>query len=73
MRTGQIESWAGTVTDIGPRYPFVGWEMALTVVLLVFWGAWHILQLRTESIEFEEDERKLHKKEVMTRVLNREG
>ncbi|MEZ5446438.1 MAG: hypothetical protein R3F45_11770 [Gammaproteobacteria bacterium] len=73
MTTGQVESWGGTVTDIGPMYPFVGWEMLLTLVLLVFWVGWHILQLRTESREFKDDERKLHNKEVMTRVLNREG
>jgi hypothetical protein len=54
-------------------YPFVGWEMVLTLVLLVFWVGWHVLQLRTESREYREDEQKLRNKEVMTRVLDREG
>jgi hypothetical protein len=73
MRTGEITTWGGTITDIGPMYPFVGWEMVLTLVLLVFWVGWHVLQLRTESREYREDEQKLRNKEVMTRVLDREG
>jgi hypothetical protein len=73
MRTGEITTWGGTITDIGPMYPFVGWEMVLTLVLLVFWVGWHVLQLRTESREYREDEQKLRNKEIMTRVLDREG
>lgn len=73
MRTGEITSWGGAITDIGPMYPFVGWEMVLTLVLLVFWVGWHVLQLRTESREYREDEQKLRNRDVMTRVLDREG
>jgi hypothetical protein len=73
MRTGEIASWGGTITDIGPMYPFVGWEMVLTLVLLVFWVGWHVLQLRTESREYREDEERLLNKEIMTRALDREG
>ena len=57
--TGNFGNWDGTITDIGPIYPFVGWEMVMVVILLVFWVAWHITQIRKEYRDFENEIRAL--------------
>ena len=44
MSTGNFENWAGTITDIGPMYPFVGTEMIWFIAGLVFW-IWGIVLL----------------------------
>jgi len=64
MATGQIESLAGTIADIGPMYPFVGTEMIWVIVGVVFWLAWHVIQAKKESREWEEDLRKFGGKQL---------
>ncbi|MSR13432.1 MAG: hypothetical protein EXR86_02510 [Gammaproteobacteria bacterium] len=68
-----IESFAGAMTDIGPMYPFVGTEMLMVIVVGAFWIVWHILQLRAESREFEEDLARLRSKDTLRKALEREG
>ncbi len=58
MSTGMIESWAGNIADIGPMYPFVGAEVLLTVIGLVCWVAFHVLQTRAETRTYEEEMRR---------------
>lgn len=58
MTTGDFQDWAGTIADIGPIYPFVGTELLLVIAGVVFWVAWHIVQLKSEAARLrEEDER----------------
>ncbi len=52
MPTG-IESWANPA-EIGPIYPFVGTEVALTVVGVVLWIAWHVITAREENQQWNE-------------------
>lgn len=59
MKTGSFENFAGTITDIGPMYPFVGTEMALVAVAVIFWLWWHISELRIEKREYEQELEKL--------------
>ena len=54
MATGMVENWAN-VDVTGPIYPFVGSEVLLVGVGLVFWIGWHIIQLKEESSELESD------------------
>lgn len=68
-----IESFAGNMTDIGPMYPFVGSELLLVVVAGAFWIVWHVLQLRAEQREFEEDAARLRKEDGMRKAIEREG
>lgn len=68
-----IESFAGTITDIGPMYPFVGSELLLVVVAGAFWIVWHVLQLRAEQREFEEDAARLRSEDGMRKAIEREG
>ena len=59
MNTGSFSDWNGAMFDLGPLYPFVGWEKAMVVVLIVFWVGWHIIQIRGEHRQREEEARKL--------------
>ncbi len=49
MNTGNIANWDGDILDIGPIYPFVGWEGTMVVIAVIFWIGWHILQIRMEN------------------------
>ena len=71
MATGQIESWGGAITDIGPLYPFVGTEMALWIVGMALWLIWHIWQGRFESSTYAEDEVKF-KGDTLSRAIRGE-
>ena len=55
MSTGNIESWAGEIADIGAIYPFVGSEMALVLIGVVLWILWFVMQARMEEREYEEE------------------
>ncbi|HYD07334.1 MAG TPA: hypothetical protein VEC60_16480 [Reyranella sp.] len=55
MSTGNFENWDGTMTDLGPLYPFVGWEGLMVLLLVVFWIAWHIAQIRMENKKHEQE------------------
>jgi hypothetical protein len=59
MNTGNIANWDGNLMDIGPIYPFVGWEGTMVVIGFIFWIGWHILQIRAENRQHEEDAAKL--------------
>ncbi len=49
MSTGNFANWDGDLTLLGPIYPFVGWEMIMVIIAVVFWVGWHVLQLRGEN------------------------
>lgn len=55
MSTGQVESWAGNISDIGPIYPFVGSELFWFIVGLGLWILWHVLQIRGEKRAHREE------------------
>lgn len=68
-----IHSWAGSITEIGPLYPFVGSEFVLVAIVAAFWIAWHVLQLKVEDAEFRAEAEKLRQGDAMKHVLDREG
>jgi len=49
MTTGNFADWNGNMTDLGPLYPFVGWEVPMAIILLICWVVWHIWQARIEN------------------------
>jgi hypothetical protein len=53
MTTGSFENFAGTIADIGPLYPFVGSEMLLVIIAVIFWLWWHVSELRIEKREYD--------------------
>ena len=70
--TGNFGDWNGNMVDIGPIYPFVGWEMLMVIILLVFWIGWHVVQMRMENRQHEEDARMLRQGDNLHRVLQQE-
>lgn len=57
MSTIGYENWAVDLADVGAIYPFQGWEVAMTVVGVLFWLGWHVMQFKRESRELEEAQR----------------
>ena len=59
MNTGMVDNWNGNMFDIGPIYPFVGWEVPLVILGFIFWIGWHYLQMHMENQQLEEEARRL--------------
>jgi hypothetical protein len=55
MTTGNFTDWSGNMLDIGPLYPFVGWEGFMVLLAVIFWVGWHILQIRAENAQLEHE------------------
>lgn len=72
MATGQVESWTGSMLDIGPIYPFVGTEMALLIAGVVLWILWHVWQAWNESREYKEEAKKYTEGENLVRAIRGE-
>ncbi|MEM7542346.1 MAG: hypothetical protein AAF384_12300 [Pseudomonadota bacterium] len=68
MSTGRFENFAGTITDIGPLYPFVGSEMFLVIAAVIFWLWWHWAEMRIEKREYEEESEGLTKAAIENRL-----
>lgn len=47
MPTG-LESFSNPA-EIGPIYPFVGTEVALSIIAFILWIAWHVVTARAEN------------------------
>ena len=73
MSTGSFENFAGTITDIGPLYPFVGSEGVLWVIGLVLWIIWHIIQAKRENRVYDEEVRRYGDKETLKKIIGRES
>ena len=67
-----IESWGGTITEIGPMYPMVGTEGVLVIIGVVAWIAWHVIQAKRENREYEEQIRKYGSAESLKRLIAEE-
>jgi hypothetical protein len=72
MSTGSFENWAGTITDIGPLYPFVGTEMLWFILGLVFWIWWHVVETKRENKTYEEEIKRFGSTEALTKIVNGE-
>ncbi len=53
--TTPITTWAVDLADVTLIYPFVGWEVAMTIVGVVLWIGWHIWQVQFENATYKED------------------
>jgi hypothetical protein len=59
MSTGNVENWDGNILDIGPIYPFVGWEGVMAVLCIIFWVGWHVWQIKMENKRLDGESQKL--------------
>ena len=69
MTTGNFTDWNGNMFDIGPIYPFVGWEVPMVIVAVVFWIGWHILQFRMENRQQEDEARILRQGDNLQKAV----
>ena len=67
-----IESWGGTIADIGPIYPMVGAEGLLVVIGVVLWIVWHVIQAKRENRDYEDQIRKYGSPESLKRLIAEE-
>ena len=67
-----VESWGGTITDIGPIYPMTGTEGLLVIIGLAAWIVWHVIQAKRENREYEEQIRKYGGRESLKRLIAEE-
>jgi hypothetical protein len=73
MSTGSFENWAGTITDIGPIYPFVGSEMLWFILALVFWIWWHIVQTKRENKDYADEIKRFGSRESLNKIVGAES
>ena len=73
MSTGSFENWAGTITDIGPIYPFVGSEMFWFILALVFWIWWHIVQTKRENRTYADEVKRFGDPETLRKIVSQES
>tara|TARA_Y100000588_G_C13731466_1_gene701613 strand:+ start:177 stop:485 length:309 start_codon:yes stop_codon:yes gene_type:complete len=55
MKTGMIENWAGNPVEIGPIYPFVGYEVHLFLICFALWVVYTIWQMKFEAAKYSEE------------------
>ncbi len=72
MTTGNFADWDGKMMDLGPIYPFVGWEVPMVIVCAIFWIGWHIWQIRMENRTLETEAANLRKDGNLQRALQTE-
>ena len=72
MSTGLVDNWLN-LDQFGAIYPFVGSEVMLTIVGLVFWFGWHVWQHQKESAEFKGDIENIKEQGGPGKVLDDEG
>jgi len=70
MSTIGYKSWAVDLADVGPIYPFQGWEVFMTILCVVFWIGWHRIQFVRER-EHLEKARKMGDTEKVNKALDR--
>jgi hypothetical protein len=72
MSTGSVENWDGNVIDLGPIYPFVGWEGFMVVLCVIIWVGWHIWQIRMENRRLDDQARQLRQSGNLQRAVTDE-
>jgi hypothetical protein len=69
MNTGNIENWDGNILDVGPIYPFVGWEGLMVVIAVIFWVGWHIMQIRMENRQHDDAAQSLRQGDNLQKAI----
>jgi len=72
MSTGNFANWDGNIVDLGPIYPFVGWEGIMVLIGLIFWVGWHIVQIRMENKQLDDDAHALRQSGNLQRAVEAE-
>jgi hypothetical protein len=73
MTTANFANWDGDLLLIGPIYPLVGWEGIMVLIAVIFWIIWHILQIRAENRQLEEEAANLRKAGNLQKAVEAES
>ena len=58
MNTG-ITTWSNNPNEVGALFPFTGSEWIFLLICIAGWIIWHIWQIKSENIIFDEQVNKL--------------
>lgn len=72
MSTGNFANWDGDFLQIGPIYPFVGSEGLMVIIAVIFWVVWHILQIRAENRQLDDEARQLKQGNNLQKAIETE-
>jgi hypothetical protein len=72
MSTGNFANWDGDLLQIGPIYPFVGSETLMVIIAVIFWVVWHILQIRAENKQLDDEARLLRQGNNLQKAVEAE-
>ncbi len=61
---GTIDSWAGNPLEVGPMYPWVGFEVGFFLVSLALWICWMVWLLKTEGTVYLHEAQRLKQRDV---------
>lgn len=64
MSTIGYKSWAVDLANVETIYPFQGWEIPMTILCVIFWLGWHIIQIINESKELKKAQTLCNKKTI---------
>lgn len=60
INTGQVETWSANPLDLGPLYPFVGWEMPMAGICLAVFAAFMVWKFKSESDKYASQVKRLN-------------
>jgi hypothetical protein len=65
-----LTTWAVDLADVEAVYPWQGYELIMVLVAIILWLLWHVIQMRQENRELEEDIRLYGSKESIRKALD---
>ncbi|HWM32183.1 MAG TPA: hypothetical protein VNO69_10870 [Methyloceanibacter sp.] len=64
-----MTTWAVDLANVGPVYPWIGFEVIMVLVAVALWILWHIVQIRQENEDYAEDIRLYGDRESIKKAL----
>lgn len=65
-----MTTWAVDLANVGAVYPWIGYELIMVLVAVALWILWHILQIRQENADYDEDIRLYGNKDSIRKALD---
>ena len=69
MSTTIVTNWATNIAELGPIYPFVGYEIFLVGLGIAFWIGFHCIQMKRETKRWREMDKILRQSSKIQEIL----